>query len=415
MNRRRAITTGGMALLGLGLGGCATGGRSRGAQSRLNLAPVRASWDRIIRTTVGLRPHRPAGFNLSVAKIDDKTVIHNYGHGGSGHSLGWGTGFLAADLAVAHDMRRAAVIGCGTVGLTAARQLQRRGFDVTIYAASVPPDTTSNMALAAFTPTSGLFSTEIAPAWIAQFQRAAEISYRQLQLLVGSNYGVSWIDSYGVSDSAPGAAGDGGRVGGGGGSVGGGGGAGGASESLLLPAGVQQSTGREIFGPGQHPFPAAYAIRRHNLRIEPSIYLDALVRDFLRFGGRLVIRRFDTPRDLMTLDESLIVNCSGLGARTLFDDATMMPVKGQLVLLVPQPEVTYQCRVMPRSDGIALGSTMERGVETLEPNEAERTRVVEAAIKFYNAMRPSRPGAALTRSSSPTSTPSIASFLDEPS
>ena len=56
----------------------------------------------------------------------------------------------------AHTERRAAVMGSGVVGLTSARELQRRGFDVTIYAATVPPDTTSNMSLAGFTPTSGL-------------------------------------------------------------------------------------------------------------------------------------------------------------------------------------------------------------------------------------------------------------------
>ena len=59
-------------------------------------------------------------------------------------SLSWGTGAMAANMALAHGERRAAVLGCGAVGLTAARQLQRRGFDVTIYAAYVPPDTTSN-------------------------------------------------------------------------------------------------------------------------------------------------------------------------------------------------------------------------------------------------------------------------------
>ena len=57
-------------------------------------------------------------------------------------SLSWGTGRMAAEMALGHDSRRAAVVGCGAVGLAAARQLQRRGFAVTIYAASVPPDTT---------------------------------------------------------------------------------------------------------------------------------------------------------------------------------------------------------------------------------------------------------------------------------
>jgi glycine/D-amino acid oxidase-like deaminating enzyme len=342
---------------------------------------VLASWDRIIRTTVGLRPHRPAGFNVGVAKLDDKTVIHNYGHGGAGHSLGWGTGLLAAELALGQSDRRAAVIGCGTVGLTAARQLQRRGFEVTIYTRAVPPDTTSNMALAAFTPTSGLLSAEASPEFTAQFRRAVDVAYRQLQLFAGRDYGISWIDSFNTTDS-PDAAGRNTnpsapitnfR---------------GSDMDELLPPGVDESIGRIVLGPGEHPFPSRYAIWRRQLRIEPSIYLDALVRDFLLFGGRVVIRAFDTPRDLMTLDQNLIVNCTGLGARTLFGDETMFPVKGQLTVLIPQPEINYSCRAMPRSDGIALGTTQERAVATLEPNLEAQQRIVDACIKFYSAMHP---------------------------
>ncbi|MBI4476047.1 MAG: FAD-dependent oxidoreductase [Acidobacteria bacterium] len=398
MNRRDVLKIGGMALVGVGVGGCATTRAARGSRRRFDLPPVIASWDRVIRTTVGLRPHRPAGFNLSADRLDAKTVIHNYGHGGAGHSLGWGTGQLAAELALAHGDRRAAVLGCGTVGLTAARQLQRRGFAVTIYAKSVPPETTSNMALAAFTPTSGLLSAEASPEWNAQFKRAVSIAYRELQLLAGLNHGVSWIDGYNVTeappqpqDRSPFSRSEG---------------------SALLPADVQLSAGRLIYGPGEHPFPGKYATQRKMIRIEPTSYLDALVRDFLTFGGRLVIRTFDAPRDLMTLDESLIINCTGLGSRALFGDETMIPVKGQLVVLVPQLEVDYSCRAMPRRDGIALGSTQERGVWTLEPNEAERARVMEACIKFYSAMRPPVPGTRLTRSEAPREMPAVESFFD---
>jgi glycine/D-amino acid oxidase-like deaminating enzyme len=405
MERRSALKTGGLALLGLGMGGCAARGAGEFAAARryVNLAPIKASWDRVIRTTVGLRPHRPKGFNVSAAKLDAKVVIHNYGHGGSGHSLGWGTGSLAADLAVAHESRRAAVIGCGTVGLTAARQLQRRGFDVTVYAASLPPDTTSNKAYAGFTPTSGLISEEFSAEWEGQFRTAVEIAYRQLQLLAGSRYGVSWIDSYNTSDSPPGDGSPPSQN------------PAQANTGDLLPPGVQQNSGREVLGPGEHPFPARYATRRQTIRIEPSIYLDALLHDFVQFGGRVVVRTFDTPRDLVALGEPIIVNCSGLGARTLFGDETMMPVKGQLVLLVPQPEVTYSCRAMPRSDGIALGSTQERGVWTMEPNEQERTRVIENCIRFYTGMAPLRPGASLTRTAAPGMTPAVDSFFGEES
>src|SRR5688572_11927916 len=51
---------------------------------RVNVSP-----DRVIRTVVGLRPFRPTGFVLKSEKIDSKSVIHNYGHGGGGISLSW--------------------------------------------------------------------------------------------------------------------------------------------------------------------------------------------------------------------------------------------------------------------------------------------------------------------------------------
>jgi D-amino-acid oxidase len=376
----------------------------RRPSARVNLARIDATWERVIRTTVGLRPHRPRGFLLSAEKLDAKLLVHNYGHGGSGHSLGWGTGAMAADLAGLQPERRAAVIGCGTVGLTAARQLQRRGFDVTIYARAIPPDTTSNMALAAFTPTSGLISDARTPEWDAQFRQAVEIAYRQLQLLAGSRYGVSWIDSYTMTDEPPGPPQE-------------------STTSGLLPAHIRNAD-RLVLGPGDHPFPTRYALKRSTLRIEPSVYLDALVGDVLRFGGRIVIRRFETPADLLQLPEPVIVNCSGLGARDLFADQTMMPVKGQLSVLIPQPEVNYEASgggervgggrisAMPRGDGIAIGNTMERGIWTLEPNEEARQRNVGAAIALFGAMRRPDLRIPLTRSAPPTSAPAADTFFD---
>src|SRR4029453_5466587 len=187
MNRRSALKACGMAVLGAGLADCRSARPPQSAaqptRPRLILPPVLASWDRIIRTTVGLRPHRPSGFNVSVQPVDGKTVIHNYGHGGAGHSLGWGCGLLVSELALQHADRRAAVLGCGTVGLTTARQLQRRGFDVTIYAKAVPPDTTSNMSLAAFTPMSGLLGAESTPEWQGGLWRDVGATHRWLTAL----------------------------------------------------------------------------------------------------------------------------------------------------------------------------------------------------------------------------------------
>jgi D-amino-acid oxidase len=385
LNRLTLLRDGAMALMAMGLTGCATrapatraaSASPRAVRPPLRLAPVRVSHDRIIRATIGLRPHRPSGFVLRAEKLDAKTLIHNYGHGGAGMSLSWGTGQMAAEMALGQDDRRAAVLGCGVAGLTAARQLQRRGFTVTIYAASVPPDTTSNMSLAGFTPTSGLVAfDQRTPAWEAQFRRAVEIAYRQLQLLAGPRYGISWINNYALTDSPP---------------MGGG-------TNVLLPDSVR--TGQVVYEKGEHPFPFNYAIERPEMRIEPSIYLDALVSDVVASGGRIVIRKFETPADVASLDESVVVNCTGLGSKTLFSDAELVPLKGQLIVLIPQEEVTYSTNggvrnsppgvfvhMMPRRDGIVLGGTSERDVWTTDINDAERARVVDGHKILFDAMR----------------------------
>jgi len=380
VDRRDFLRTTGLATASVAVGGCAPlFGRTTPAPSRrVSLVPVNVSRDRIIRTTVGLRPHRDSGFVVRADKLDDKLLIHNYGHGGAGYSLSWGTAFLATECALAATERRAAVIGCGIVGLTTARQLQRHGFDVTIYAMALPPDTTSNMAWAAFTPVSGLIANDRrTPQWDDQFRRAAIIAYREHQLLVGTNHGVSWIDEYSpMSANNAGGGRGGGRVLG----------AGEVSGPPLIPDSI--GMGRTTLGPGEHPFATPYASVLPVLRFEPSIYLDALMRDVIAFGGRIVVRKFDTPRDLAALAEPIVVNCTGLGSATLFDDRELVPVKGQLVVLVPQAEVTYTAAgMMPRGDGIVLGHVNQRGNSSLEIDEAERDRVLNNAIAFFGAMR----------------------------
>ncbi len=304
--------------------------------------------------------------------------MHNFGHGGSGMSLSWGTASMATDLAMSHLERRAAVLGSGVVGLTSARELQRHGFDVTIYAATVPPDTTSNMSLAGFTPTSGLVDFKMrTPEWDAQFTQAVRISYRRLQLLIGPKYGVTWIKQYAPTDNEQA----------------------GRGTNQLLPDDLQGT--RVILQPGEHPFPTRFAIEREEMRIEPSIYLDALMNDFLLWGGKVVIRKFETPRDVTSLGENVIVNCTGLGAKALFNDPELMPLKGQLVVMVPQPEITYGTtggarapvtpdagfvHMMPRSDGIVLGGTSIRDNWSMDVEEKDRQRVVEAHIELFAAM-----------------------------
>jgi D-amino-acid oxidase len=387
MDRRSLIKLGGMATLGFALEGCAPKtAKPQLAPKRppLRLPAVNISYDRIIRTTIGLRPHRPSGFVLRAEQLDGKTLIHNFGHGGSGMSLSWGTASMATDLALAHTERKAAVMGSGVVGLTTARELQRHGFEVTIYAATVPPDTTSNMSLAGWTPTSGLVDNQLrTAAWDEQCRQAARIAYRRLQLLVGPKYGITWVPHYQPTDND--------RPRGGG-----------TNPNPLLPPELEGPDW--VLGPGEHPFATKNCVAWDEMRIEPSIYLDALMDDFLIWGGKVVIRKFDTPRDVAALTENVIVNCTGLGSKELFKDPELIPLKGQLVVLVPQPEITYATsgigrqlppnsgflHMMPRSDGIVLGGTSIRDNWSMEVEEKDRQRVMDLHMEFFNGMRGDR-------------------------
>ncbi|HSC08458.1 MAG TPA: FAD-dependent oxidoreductase, partial [Steroidobacteraceae bacterium] len=139
---------------------------------------------------------------------------------------------------------------------------------------------------------------------------------------------------------------------------------------------------RATLGPGEHPFPTPYAHRFVTMQIDPAVLLRRLIQDFELAGGRLVIRDFKDRSDVLSVAEALIFNCSGLGAAQLFEDATLVPAKGQLVYFAPDPEVDYMTfgggrgllHMFPRSDVILLGGTFKLGDYTAhaEPEETER-------------------------------------------
>jgi glycine/D-amino acid oxidase-like deaminating enzyme len=335
--------------------------------------PVNVHPDRLVRSTVGLRPFRNNGFRLEAERLDGKQLIHNYGHGGGGMTLSWGTANLAVGFMSAQPAPGpVAVIGAGVVGLTTAILLQRTGYDVTIYAAAAWPHTTSNASAATFYPSHVVAADRVTPSFTTTLEAALRRSYHAVQRMTGARYGIRWLEAFSVlGNASPGGTPD--------------------IETQLQEKVVGAKS--RLLAPGEHPFGGARVSVANDLVMEPMTYLRALLDDVRSAGGTLRIRRFDTLRDVAQLPERTIFNCTGLGARTLLGDAEVRPARGQLCVLPPQPEVDYIVYhgpfyyMVPREDGIILGGTFELDDERTTADAATDARIVAAHQAVFSAMR----------------------------
>jgi D-amino-acid oxidase len=354
---RRTFAAGSAALLS----GCATVGTRR-YSGCTPLAPVNVDASRVIRTMAGLRPYRRSGFVVRAEQLGDKRLVHNYGHGGAGITLSWGTSKLATELGLQGHSGPVAVLGSGVVGLSTARLVQEAGFPVTIYAAALPPDTTSNIAGGQFHPF-GLFKEDsVTPEWKVQFAQALDYSWRRFQIMVGDDYGIRWLPTYVETDSPD------------------------ARVIATFPPINRMLTKAE------HPFPWASTLRYDTMYVETGRYLRQMIRDLQIAGGRIEVRRFATPADIAVLPESLVFNCTGLGSRELFGDQDLHPARGQLAILEPQPEVRYACTggpgyMFPRPDGIILGGTFELDQWDTTPDPKTIERILAAHQRFNAGFR----------------------------
>jgi D-amino-acid oxidase len=334
MNRRDFL--GGVAVAGLN--GCAPKVRSAATPPGIaphdllpKLMPIRAEVDRIFRVTVCLRPFRAAGPRLDVERVGDKVVVHNYGHGGSGWSLSWGSSGIAVEKAMAVGEKEIAVIGCGALGLTSGILLQRAGAKVTIYAKERPPEVRSARATGSWTPDSRIALTNsVAPDFPALWEKMCRASFHTYESYLGmAGNPVEWTDRYALSDVNP------------------------AEVQAIRRRDDTLSFARyqdrvadltphsQDLRTGSHPFPTRYVRRNSSLTFNIAAYSRQLVTDFLVEGGKIERVEFHSPTDLNQLPQKVMINATGYGARELWKDESIIPVRGQIAWLIPQPEVNY--------------------------------------------------------------------------
>lgn len=341
------------------------------AYSRKPWAVPHVSMDAVIRVIVGHRPYRPNGFRVEREQFDDKVVIHNYGHGGGGLSLGWGSSALAVREAADLVPGEVAVVGSGIMGLCTARLLQDAGWAVTIYTRDVYRHTTSNVAAGEWGPFSTHDDSQVDAAFLSRLDWAARVSHHAYTNLTGIKYGIRWMETYDLYDAPLG-------------------------ESV-------RATFDDLFAyqgdlaPGEHPFGKRYARRMVTMQIDPGTLLRQLTADFQLAGGSFVIRNFDDRADVLSLRETVIFNCTGLGAAALFDDSNLVPAKGQLVYLPPDPAVDYMTigggfggehgflHMFPRRDVLLLGGIFKLDDSSRNVENDETERMVQEHKKLFDS------------------------------
>ena len=323
------------------------------------LSRLKVSRELIKNVLVGLRPFRRSGFMVRADRLGEKLLIHNYGHGGCGVSLSWGTSKLAMGIAMESPHRDCAVIGCGAVGLATARLLQQAGWKVNIYAKDLPPNTTSDIAGAEWGV--GSIAHEKSVHFRAQLESSKKFSFEYFKNMNGLKYGIKWRDYYSPAKNS-------------------------ASTSDKWD---QYLMDFEVLKGRQSPFKTKAAYKYREMIIEPAIYLPALIQDFRNAGGKISIRDFKNKNEFQSLSEPVIMNCTGIGAKKLFDDKELTPIKGQLIILDNQGGIDYCMSggrhftyMFRRVNNIALGGTLELGNWDLSPNES----AIDSMIRHHRSL-----------------------------
>ena len=390
LDRRRLFqSAGGLAALGA-LGACTTkpvaGVLLSPVDSVPRLAPIRARIDRLFDITVCLRPFRAAGPRIEAERIGHALVVHNYGHGGSGWSLSWGSGTLVLRMAMEDAPKEIAVVGCGALGLTAAILAQEAGAKVTIYARDLLPDTRSARATGSFTPDSRIaLSDKAAPGFGDLWEEMARISFHRYRRYLGlPGNPVEWNDRYFLSDLAPGEAPP-------------------PPPPGALKFAEYHERIRDLMpfaqdmAPGTTPFPTRNVRRGSTMMFNIADYGHTLMLDFLAAGGTFVRREFHDLSELGQLKEKVVINCPGYGARALCKDESVVPVRGQIGWLIPQPEVNYGVAyngvfVLPRSDGVCVQRTEGGDMRGYNDDHeivdrAESEEAVKIVAELYSRFR----------------------------
>jgi hypothetical protein len=240
-------------------------------------------------------------------------------------------------------------------------------------------------ATGSFTPDSRIARADaVSPEFPALWEQMARTSLKTFRGHLGLPADpVRWIDRYTVSDQPAQAANP-------------------PAEGELQFA-AYRSRLQDLLPHGEDLRPAdtrfrASSVRRNSvLMFNIASYAHLLMTQFRLAGGRIEHREFHEPGELGGLPEKVVINCTGYGARALWRDESVVPVRGQHAYLIPQADFDYALayrgvNVVPRSDGIVVqavsgGDMRGYGNDSLTPDRQESDEAVQTLAALYSRFR----------------------------
>ena len=352
--------------------------------------PPRLDADHIYKTVLCHRPLRKGGPMLKVLDWEGKIVANNYGHSGSGWTLGPGSVKYVLDLLEEKMAGRnlnkdqpITIIGAGVMGLMSAVELEERGYrNIQIVAESFD-ELASHKAGGQFAP---VYMGNDPDKQILMDQIGV-VSYEYYKQIIEGrhpylNRGAALVTDYfeNVKDFGL---------------------------EPFVEAGAMQPA-KEVILDFQN------GLTRKMYAYDDCIYMDvSLLMDDLK---ALVVKQ-NIPfiqkkiHSFAEVEDSVVLNCTGLGAKELMNDQNMVSVQGHLIFLKHQnPEdVNYMVEMylgrgktssglnntrafyifpkhLPESgpnDIGVLGGTYIEQADASTPHNEEFEMIIENAKRFY--------------------------------
>ena len=245
---------------------------------------------------------------------------------------------------------RIAIIGAGVSGLTVGVVLAEQGYETHLFAAEPPNETTSSVAAAMWFP----YDAEPAERVIPWALESYEV-FRELRR--DPSTGVSMIELRQFS----------------------------RTDELKIPDWAENFEAR------------SNTSREFAMKVplsDSSIYLNYLQKRLLAAGGNLTAGiRFERPEEIDPTF-GVVINCAGMGARTLTQDPDLEPHRGQVVLVeklelpgavvCDDPPLMY---AIPRAHDCVFGGTNEIS-DSLIPDPAVSDAIISECTSVLKVAPP---------------------------